>query len=117
MVFHHQIEQRGGLLLYRRIKLFATKGLVYLTDAALERLVLLIGKEGAAAELRLQPIDRLHGIFVGGMEGFFGGGLVERKLLEIVVVEGVEGIDIVANHGQQTVSLLGGYRLLQLISS
>ena len=70
MVFYDKVEQHGSFLFYRSVELFTTEGLVNLTDAAFERIILLIGKPFAASKLLFQGIDGFHGIFVGGMERF-----------------------------------------------
>lgn len=51
MVLRDKIEKHGGFLLDRRIELLSAESLIDLPDAALEAVILLVGKQSAAAEL------------------------------------------------------------------
>ena len=51
VVLRHEVEKHGCLLLQRWVEVLTTEGLVDLPDGTLERFILLISKEVAAAEL------------------------------------------------------------------
>ena len=72
MILGDEVEEHGGFLFHRRVEFFASEGLVYLTDAALERVVLLVAKPLATTELVMQATDFGHGILVRGTERGFG---------------------------------------------
>lgn len=98
VVLHHKIQKHCGFLLNRRIEFLATEGLINLSDAALERVVLLVSKPLAAAELLLQCVDSLHRIVVSGTERLVLGSLRDRERLIVVLVERVERIHIVGDN-------------------
>ena len=102
VVFHYEIKQHGGLFLYRRIKVLAAESLVNLSDTALERIILLMGKPPAAAKLFLQCVDDPHGIVVGDAERLLTGRLLNPKRLVVITVEGIKGINIIGNDTEQS---------------
>ena len=113
MVLHHEVEKHRSLFLYRWIKVFASECLVYLPDAALEGIVLFVGKPLAAAELFFQCIDGLLCILVSSTEGFLAGGLADTKRLVVVAVKRIKGIYVVADDAEQALIFSGSHLLLQ----
>ena len=80
---------------YTGVEVHTAKGLIDLTNGALERVVLLVPEERGVAELLFQHIDFLHSVLVGGVKGLLAGGLADAQPLIVVVVEGVERMGIV----------------------
>ena len=66
MILRDEVEQHSSLLLYAGVKFLATEGLVDLSDAAFEGVVLLIAEERAAAKFLAQTGYLFHDILVRG---------------------------------------------------
>ena len=101
MVLDRQVEQVGRFLLDARVEVAAAEGLVNRAHRALERLVLLAGEQGAAAELVAQHLQRRHRILIGRAERLLRRSGRYLQLLIIVAVERIEAVGVVRNHAQQ----------------
>ncbi len=88
MVFHHQVQQVGRLLLQAGVNLLTCEGLVDIADAAPERVVFLHAENGALAA-EPHAIDHCAALLVRqhvhGLAALRGA-----QALVIVVVEQVE---------------------------
>ena len=84
------------------VEFLATECLVDLSDAAFERVVLLVAEERTASELIPQRLDSFHGILIGGMELVFLGGFCQTQTLVVVVVKGVKGIGVIHHNVEQS---------------
>ena len=114
VVLCDKIQEHGGFLFYAGIELFAAEGLVYLSDAALERVVLLVAEQHGAAKLLAKATNLFHSILVGGVEGFFFCGLLDGQALVVVVVERVEGVGVVRHHFEEGIRFVRGEQRLAL---
>ena len=80
VVLGNKVKEHGGLLLYCWIEFLTVESLIYLSDAALETIVLLICKQVVAAELFTKLFKNLHCSFISGMELLFRRtGASERR--------------------------------------
>ena len=98
MVFGDKIKKHGSFLLHAGIEFHTIEGLIYLSDAALEGVVLLVAKECRATKLFTEHIYLVHGVLVSGMEGFLFGGLIDVQSLVVVVVKSVKSVCVIQNH-------------------
>lgn len=71
VVLGNEIKEHGRLLLYCWIEFLTAEGLIYLSDAALETVVLLIGEQVVTTELFTELFKDFHGSFISGMELLF----------------------------------------------
>ena len=111
---HHVINIAVPPFLHTGIEFFAAECLVDLSDAAFERVVLLVAEERTASELIPQRLDSFHGILIGGMELVFLGGFCQTQTLVVVVVKGVEGVSVVHHYVEQCLVFVIWFYLLVL---
>ena len=98
MVLRDKIKEHRRLLFHALVKFHTAEGLVNLPDATLERFVLLVGKQLAAAELLPEPLNCRHRVLVSRMELFRIGRLAQHKPLMVVIVQRIQRKSVVRHH-------------------
>ena len=108
VVLGNKVKEHDRLLFNCWIKLLTAKSLIYLTDAALETVVLLICEEVVAAELFTELFKDFHGSFISGMELFFRRTLRNSQSLVVIIVKTVKGVSVIDNDIKKCVADIGG---------
>ena len=98
MVLRDKIKEHRRFLFHARVKFHTAEGLVNLPDATLERIVLLVGEQFAAAKLLLEPLNCRHRVLVSRVELFRIGRLTQHKTLVVIIVQRIQRKSVVRHH-------------------